>query len=74
MCVGGSSAPVAHPPPLDLLRGHDDDVRVLLIHHLPEVDDRVLQAPLGGDENLACVHEAPLIVQTLEGSGNDALD
>lgn len=38
---------------------------VLLIHHLPEVDDCVLKAPLGGDEDFAFVQVPSLFVRTL---------
>lgn len=56
----------AHPSSLHLLRGHDDDVRVLLIQHLPEVHHCVLQAPLSGDEDFAFIHVASLFMGTLQ--------
>lgn len=56
-----------HPSPFHFLCGHDNHVGVLLIHHLPEVDDRILKAPLGGDEDFAFVHVASLFVRTLCG-------
>lgn len=56
---------VTHSSSLDSPGGHDDDVCVLLEQHLPEVDDRVLQTALGGDENLALLHVAPFFMQTL---------
>lgn len=55
----------AHPASLHLLGGHDDDVRVLLVEHLPEVHHRVLQAALGGDEDFAFVGVPALFVHTL---------
>ena len=44
----------AHLPSLHLFRGHDDDARVFLKHHPPEVTDGVLQAALSG--NVALLH------------------
>lgn len=38
-----------HLSPFHFFRGHDDDSRVLLKHHPPEVTDGVLQAALRGD-------------------------
>lgn len=38
-----------HLSSLHLFGRHDDDPRVLLEHHPPEVADGVLQAALGGD-------------------------
>ena len=55
----------AYPSTLHLFGGHDDHVRVLLVHHLPEVDDGVLQTALSGDEHLALVMTT-LVMQTLE--------
>lgn len=65
--------PITHPSSLHLLRGHDDDVRILLIHHLPEVNDRILQAALGGNENFALLHVAALFMITLHSIDNYTL-
>lgn len=55
----------SHPASLHLLGGHDDDMRVLLVKHLPEVHHRVLQAALRGDEDLALVSVPALFMHTL---------
>lgn len=59
-----------HPASLHLLGGHDDDVRVLLVEHLPEVHHRVLQAALRGDEDFALVGISALFVHTLAKTEN----
>lgn len=61
----------AHPASLHLLGGHDDDVRVLLVEHLPEVHHRVLQAALRGDEDFALVGVPALFVHTLAKTENE---
>lgn len=54
-----------HPSPFHFLCGHDNHMGVLLIHHLPEVHDCILKAPLGGDEDFAFIHVPSLFVRTL---------
>lgn len=55
--VGGAGGGVrkddgAYLPSLHLLCGHDNDPRVLLEHHPPEIIHRVLQAALSGNVTL----------------------
>lgn len=58
----------AYPPAFHVLGCHDDDVRVLLVHHLPEVHHRVLQAALRGNEHLALGAGLALLPEALERS------
>ena len=61
-----------YPPPLHLLGRHDDDVRVLLVDHLPEVHHRDLQAALRGDEHFALLPGTALLPEALEAdSGSE---
>lgn len=51
--VGGVSEKISvYLPSLHFLCGHDNDSRVLLEHHPPEVIHRVLQAALSGNVTL----------------------
>ncbi len=49
VCNWSSHWEMPHLSPFHFFRGHDDDSRVLLKHHPPEVTDGVLQAALRGD-------------------------
>ena len=54
---------VSYLPSLHLFGGHDNDSRVLLKHHPPEVTDGVLQAALSGDVALLQLGAVNLVVQ-----------
>lgn len=54
---------VSYLPSLHLFGGHDDDSRVLLKHHPPEVTDGVLQTALSGDVALLQLGAVNLVVQ-----------
>lgn len=54
-----------YPSSFHLFCGHDDHMSVLLIHHLPEINDCILKAPLGGDEDFAFIHVPSLFVRIL---------
>lgn len=62
-----SDTGAAYPSPLHLLGRHDDDVSILLIHHLPEVVHRVLQAALGGNEDFTLLYMPPVFTHVLHG-------
>lgn len=53
----------AHLSSLHLFGGHDNDSRVLLKHHPPEVTDGVLQTALSGDVALLHFGAVTLRVQ-----------
>lgn len=61
----------AHPAPLHLLGGHDNDVAVLLVHHGPEVVHRCLQAALGGYIDLAVLRVPSIFRDALGTKGEE---
>lgn len=62
-CEKGLISRVSYLPSLHLFGGHDDDSRVLLKHHPPEVTDGVLQTALSGDVALLQLGAVNLVVQ-----------